>query len=308
MTFYEVITAAIADITAHGYDSQQRLDLWADRIKAAAIASLIPTDKLHTMLDAALNGVYRRMVEKEGVLSMNPGASRFTLERVKPKLRAELDRRIMASAQLIKLNREQMVARTLQRFQGWATSIPAGGSRTVDKSEVKTDVRKSLANLSVRDPEHQQYRQAAEQWIRAFLRKESGAAIAPDEFKRDFVVYFPQPGDKGDVLNQKERARHDVMMAFYNEGAPLLSKTNPKISERLNRFAPTTEITPPPQAAPAPQPGPQYAPPQPQSGPQEPPQEAIKYLHQNPTPDMIRAFEQKYRLRPGEVKRYMRLE
>ena len=36
----------------------------------------------------------------------------------------------------------------------------------------------------------------AEQWIRAFLRKESGAAIGKDEFTRDFVVYFPQPGDK----------------------------------------------------------------------------------------------------------------
>jgi hypothetical protein len=53
----------------------------------------------------------------------------------------------MASANLIKLNREKAIQSTLQRFSGWATSIPAGGSNVQDKPEVKSDVSKSLKQL-----------------------------------------------------------------------------------------------------------------------------------------------------------------
>ena len=53
----------------------------------------------------------------------------------------------MASAQLIKLNRTAAIEKTLQRFSGWSTSIPKGGSDVVDKLKVKGDIRKSLAQL-----------------------------------------------------------------------------------------------------------------------------------------------------------------
>jgi len=57
-------------------------------------------------------------------------------------------------------------------------------------------------------PAQQQYRQAQEDWVRAKLRKESGAAIGADEMDREILAYFPQPGetDKG-ILEQKRRAR-----------------------------------------------------------------------------------------------------
>lgn len=61
---------------------------------------------------------------RERALKRHIGVSRFTLNYLEPKLRAELDRRIMASANLIKLNRTQAIDKTLQRFSGWATSIP----------------------------------------------------------------------------------------------------------------------------------------------------------------------------------------
>ena len=87
------------------------------------------------------------MVEKGQIVQFHKGVSRFTIERVRPALRAELDRRIMASANLIKLNKEQAVAKTLQRLQGWSTSLPKGGSDTTDKAKIKKDIRKSLASL-----------------------------------------------------------------------------------------------------------------------------------------------------------------
>lgn len=93
-----------------------------------------------------------------------------------------------------------------------------------------------LANLSVRAPEYQKYKQASEQWIRAFLRKESGAAIGKDEFTRDFIVYFPQPGDSPDVVQQKEKARQEVMKGFAGETRGFFDHVNPDGSRKLKTW------------------------------------------------------------------------
>lgn len=147
MNFQETITAAIKDIEAHGYDSQARVDGWMDAIDRAAREAMMPEADIQGLLNRTIRGIYGRMVERGGALSLHKGLSAFKLEMVKPSLRAELDRRIMASASLIKLNREQMIAKTRQRFTGWATSVPAGGSRAVDRAEVKEDLRKALKQL-----------------------------------------------------------------------------------------------------------------------------------------------------------------
>lgn len=150
-TFFETVTAAVADITEHGYDSDRRLDYWVEQIRKAAIDSLISEPELQEKLKTVLGAAYDRLVERGRILQHHPGVGRFTIARIKPKLRAELDRRILASANLIRLNRQQTIADTLKRFQGWATSIPIGGSRTVDRGEIKNHVRKELASLPFRE-------------------------------------------------------------------------------------------------------------------------------------------------------------
>jgi len=147
MNFYQTIQAAIADIEANGFDSQQRIDRWMARIEAAARAAMVPEATVQNLLSQTLANIYKRAVERGGVLTLHPGVSRFTLQQIAPKLRGELDRRIMASANLIRLNRQQTIAKTLQRFSGWATSIPPGGSKAVDKPEVKDDLKKALRSL-----------------------------------------------------------------------------------------------------------------------------------------------------------------
>ena len=146
MNFYETVTAAVRDITDNGYDPL-RVDQWLVLIKQAAERSLTPTAVMERTLRASLASVYARYVDKGAILKLNPGVSRFTLDQIKPKLRTELDRRIMASAQLIRLNREAAIQKTLQRFSGWSTSIPQGGSDVVDKNETKGDIKKSLKQL-----------------------------------------------------------------------------------------------------------------------------------------------------------------
>ena len=49
---------------------------------------------------------------------------------------------------------------------------------------------KGITNISA-SPELQQYRQAADDWIRAKLRRESGAAIAPGEMDSEYKNIFP---------------------------------------------------------------------------------------------------------------------
>jgi len=56
--------------------------------------------------------------------------------------------------------------------------------------------------------ERRQYLQAANNFIRANLRKESGAAIGVDEWLAEFVNYFPQYTDDPQTVKQKEVFRN----------------------------------------------------------------------------------------------------
>lgn len=85
--------------------------------------------------------------------------------------------------------------------------------------------------------DQQQYRQAQEDWVRAKLRKESGAAIGVDEMQNEIATYFPQPGDLPETVAQKRQARAvatQAMLQSAGRGAP--------------KAAPATK----PEAAPAP--------------------------------------------------------
>jgi hypothetical protein len=56
--------------------------------------------------------------------------------------------------------------------------------------------------------ERRQYLQAANNFIRANLRKESGAAIGADEWTAEFINYFPQYNDDAQTIKQKEVFRN----------------------------------------------------------------------------------------------------
>lgn len=106
---------------------------------------------MEDMLKDALRLIYKRMVEQGEVLRYHPGVEPWRLERIKPQLRAELDRRIVASANLIKLNRDTAINQTLQRFSGWTTSIPKGGTDATKKRKTKEGIRRALAGLPFRE-------------------------------------------------------------------------------------------------------------------------------------------------------------
>jgi len=145
MTFFEILTEAVNDIIENGYDSEERIRMWMDRIYKSAIAELIPESQIQQELEKALRSAFYRLVTKGSLVKGN--ISKFDVDKLKPKLQAELNRRIVTSANLIKLNREEAINTVLRRFEGWATSIPAGGSKVVDRVQQKKDIRKSLGKI-----------------------------------------------------------------------------------------------------------------------------------------------------------------
>ncbi len=146
-TFYEQVTAAIRHFQRFGFTSQAELDEWVQRLRRAALLKLQTPEQTEREITAALHARYTQAVTKGGLERQMPALPRFTIEKVKPQLRRELDRRISVSASLIKLNRDEAISTTMRRFQGWATSIPPGGSKIVDVKDEKDNVRRALTNL-----------------------------------------------------------------------------------------------------------------------------------------------------------------
>ncbi len=64
---------------------------------------------------------------------------------------------------------------------------------------------------SAQTKEQQQYKNAALAWIRAKLRKESGAAIGKAEAEQEYQNYFPVVGDTKEVIAQKRSLRQSAM-------------------------------------------------------------------------------------------------
>lgn len=67
---------------------------------------------------------------------------------------------------------------------------------------------------SAASPNQQKYLNAAEEWIRAKLRKESGAAIGAQEMINEYSTYFPTAGDTKEVIDQKRTLRLNATQAM----------------------------------------------------------------------------------------------
>ncbi len=78
--------------------------------------------------------------------------------------------------------------------------------------------------------------QAQRDFINAVLRQESGAVISDAEFDNAAKQYFPQPGDKSEVIEQKRRNRETAIMGFKNSAgkaafeAPTIQSSQDKMT------------------------------------------------------------------------------
>ena len=97
----------------------------------------------------------------------------------------------------------------------------------------------------------QKYKQASDDWIRAKLRKESGAVIADTEMLREYQTYFPQPGDGQGVIAQKAQARKQAEQQMIQSAgraapkqtqAPLNADEQRYIAKRRQQGIPDGQI------------------------------------------------------------------
>ena len=97
-----------------------------------------------------------------------------------------------------------------------------------------------VAARSGQSADTQKFDQAAQDWIRAKLRKESGAAIGVDEARQEYATYFPMVGDTAEKIAQKAEARRVVTLGMQKAAG--------------KAYEPYTPLAPQPGAAPAAQP------------------------------------------------------
>ncbi|WP_213239631.1 hypothetical protein [Citrobacter braakii] len=144
-SLYEVLTDAINYYVKNGWDSEKSLLEWSRKLRVAATRESPSTDVARKHLTA----IYSRLVVDGGALKDQPpdGPTKVTLDKLKPQFREELNKRIFSSANLIQLNRDQAIERTVQRFQGWVTSIPPDGVSDINKNAQKQALRKSVSDL-----------------------------------------------------------------------------------------------------------------------------------------------------------------
>jgi hypothetical protein len=96
-------------------------------------------------------------------------------------------------------------------------------------------VRGSVANQYL-SPEGQLYYQAAADWVRAKLRKESGAVISQEEMAQEIKTYFPLPGDKPATIEQKRQARKQAMEGMRQMGGRAVQPAAPANKPKGGKF------------------------------------------------------------------------
>lgn len=141
----ELVQAALDEIAASGYTSEAQLADWSQRLHATLEREMPSDREMQEALASALRSMYDRQIN--GLPKRFPNVSRYTLAQINPQLRAELDRRIFAGIDLIKLNKRAATQKTLQRFAGWLSSVPRGGSAQTDRRAEVTRIIKPSAQV-----------------------------------------------------------------------------------------------------------------------------------------------------------------
>lgn len=75
---------------------------------------------------------------------------------------------------------------------------------------------------------------AARNFIAASLRLESGATISPEEFDRQYRIYFPMPGDGPDQIAAKAKLRQQTIQGFRISSGPLAGQVDQEFQAIYN--------------------------------------------------------------------------
>lgn len=108
-------------------------------------------------------------------------------------------------------------AARMSAAEGILTGLERQGVHTGNEGDTVAGALGTAGNYLMSE-EGQQYRQAQKDWVRAKLRRESGAVIGVEEMADEIATYFPMPGDSPKVVEQKRQARVRAMEAIRLSG------------------------------------------------------------------------------------------
>ena len=124
-----------------------------------------------------------------------------------------------------------------------------GATDTLDKITAKGFDPTSLMDIAagsipgarnyLASPEYKQYDQAKKDWVRAKLRKESGAVIGDQEMADEVATYFPVAGDDKDTIRQKAKARWTATQGMVNQSQGAFQAQSPEAFSFYEKYKPT---------------------------------------------------------------------
>ncbi len=202
-SFRELLQEAVREMRTSGFKDFARLAYWLRRLRFAAITDLPTDEALDRSIESAMRAALRRATSAAMVRKTHPGIPLYTVTKLKPEFQVELTRRILASAELIKLNREQMIGRMLSRFSGWATSLPPDADTNLMEATAHISEPIKQSRFEVRRVQIDQGHKLVAS-INAVIAEQSGAIAAewrshgrhdksydarPEHLERDGKVY-----------------------------------------------------------------------------------------------------------------------
>ena len=194
-------------------DQQRRLDQ-AQKLSMVQ-AGVIPSGDLEQDFQSVADIASQKRDRAERMAKMQEEKAAFeAIERGKPveETRAYKMAQAKAGASPIKQNqwtaagyakRAELAERELKPFESVG-------------SEMAYSITSKIPD-AVKSEEIKGFEQAKRNFISAVLRKESGAAISPQEFLTEDKKYFPQPSDTPRLLRQKARARKQAFLNLKAE-------------------------------------------------------------------------------------------
>ena len=132
-----------------------------------------------------------------------------TLQNVQPKDQGGTDTERVVAGYASRMKAAEQIMSGLSTAAQKPGALETAGGKVVLFGDV-------IAN-ELRGEARQKALQAQNDWVRAKLRKESGAVIGPKEMEDEQRTYFPQIGDSEAVVKQKQEARRIAAAAMEQQ-------------------------------------------------------------------------------------------
>lgn len=187
--FRDLIREYINEVSEVGFPDAPRMEFLLREIRRAAEREFISAESLDKSMRNSLKTAYKRATSPSRLKRTNPRIEKFTLQKLAPTMQQELDRRILANASMIKINRQQAIDKTLQRFSGWMSSVPQGGTEAINKAETLNDIVKTEKQLK-----YEARRREIDQGHKLMASIDAVVAEASSAIAMEWHSHWRQPG------------------------------------------------------------------------------------------------------------------